>query len=457
MSYSFEMRKNEAWIVSVDMGYGHQRAAYPFRDIAFERIITANTDACVSPKERSLWAKFQGFYEVISRAERIPIVGPWIWRAYDRFQAISPHYPFRDLSKPSIGSSRLHSLIRRGFGASVVTCTREREDLPFLSTFYAVALAADYAGRRDVFCIITDSDINRVWVANDPKMSRVNYLTPTALSRVHLLEYGVADERIFVTGFPLPEENVATAREDLARRLEILDAKGTHRARYWAALGQPAPAIISKGDRTGRALSITFAVGGAGAQAKTARDILKSLARSLKEGRMRLNLVAGVRQDVRDYFMEIIRERGLEPELGNSVHVLFTATKDEYFPSFNALMRETDVLWTKPSELCFYAGLGIPIVMSPPLGAHEEGNQTALMRAGAGYRQEDPRAAVEWLSDWTQNGLLAIGAFNGYLHVPNRGTENIKRVLFAPDRSSVELRGVPPILRDSHFAASGDA
>ena len=87
--------------------------------------------------------------------------------------------------------------------------------------------------------------------------------------------------------------------------------------------------------------------------------------------------------------------------------------------------------------------------MSPSLGAHEERNQTALMRAGAGYPQEDPRAAVEWLSDWTQNGLLAIGAFNGYLHVPNCGTENIKRVLFAPDRSSVELIGVPPTLRES--------
>jgi hypothetical protein len=446
------MRKNEAWIVSADMGYGHQRAAYPFRDIAFERIIVANTDACVSPKERNLWAKFQAFYEGISRAQKVPIIGPWIWRAYDRFQAICPHYPFSDLSKPSIGSTLLYNLIRRGFGASAVTCTREREDLPFLSTFYAMALAADYAGRRDVFCVITDSDVNRVWVANDPKKSQINYLAPTALSRVRLLQYGVADERIFVTGFPLPAENVATAREDLARRLEILDANGIFRARYRAVLGQLAPAAISKGKRADRALSITFAVGGAGAQAETARDILESLAPSLKERRMRLNLVAGVRQDVRDYFIKIIGDRGLGAELGKSVHVLFTATKDEYFPTFNALMRETDVLWTKPSELCFYAGLGIPIVMSPPLGAHEERNQTALMRAGAGYRQEDPRAAIEWLSDWTQNGLLAIGAFNGYLHVPNCGTENIKRVLFAPDRSSVDLRNVPPTLREPHSA-----
>jgi len=446
------MRENEAWIVSADMGLGHQRAAYPFRDIAFERIIVANTDACVSPKERNLWTKFQAFYEGISRAQKLPIIGPWLWRAYDHFQAIRPHYPFTDLSKPSIGSTLLYNLIRRGFGAGVVTCTRKREDLPVLSTFYAMALAADYAGRRDVFCVITDSDINRVWVANDPKKSRINYLAPTALSRVRLLQYGVAEERIFVTGFPLPAENVATAREDLARRLEILDAKGLFRARFRTALGQLAPAAISKGKRTDHALSITFAVGGAGAQAETARDILESLAPALKEGRMRLNLVAGVRQEVRDYFIKIISDRGLEAELGKSVRVLFAATKDDYFPMFNALLRETDLLWTKPSELCFYAGLGIPIVMSPPLGAHEERNQTALMRAGAGYQQEDPRAAVEWLSDWTQNGLLAIGAFNGYLNVPNCGTENIKRLLFASDRSSVELRNVPPTLREPHSA-----
>ena len=74
VSYSSEIPKNEAWIVSVDMGYGHQRAAYPFRDIAFERIITANTDACVSAKERALWARFQALPEGISRAKIFPLL-----------------------------------------------------------------------------------------------------------------------------------------------------------------------------------------------------------------------------------------------------------------------------------------------------------------------------------------------------------------------------------------------
>jgi hypothetical protein len=43
---------DQAWVVAVDMGYGHQRAAYPFRDMAYDGIITANTGAMVDPAER---------------------------------------------------------------------------------------------------------------------------------------------------------------------------------------------------------------------------------------------------------------------------------------------------------------------------------------------------------------------------------------------------------------------
>jgi hypothetical protein len=43
---------DQDWVVAVDMGYGHQRAAYPFRDIAHEGIITANTGSMVDAAER---------------------------------------------------------------------------------------------------------------------------------------------------------------------------------------------------------------------------------------------------------------------------------------------------------------------------------------------------------------------------------------------------------------------
>lgn len=109
-----------AWVVGVDMGYGHQRTAYPFRDIAYEGIITANGGTMVDPAERRRWTALQRIYEGVSRVNNVPLIGPWLWRTYGRLQAISPHYPFRELSKPTFGSIRLDRLMRQRFGRSVV-------------------------------------------------------------------------------------------------------------------------------------------------------------------------------------------------------------------------------------------------------------------------------------------------------------------------------------------------
>jgi hypothetical protein len=426
----------EAWVVAVDMGYGHQRAAYPFRDIAHEGIITANTGSMVDAAESKRWKALQGTYEGLSRVKRVPLIGPWLWRTYDRLQAISPHYPFTDLSKPSFASMRLDRLMQKGFGSSVIAHTRTRDALPLLTTFFAIALAADHHARKDVFCVVTDTDVNRIWAAKTPAKSRIHYLTPTPLTGQRLLQYGIPADRIHFTGFPLPAENTASAALDLRRRIPVLDARGAFRHGYGrmldAELG-PAPAADP------RPLSITFAVGGAGAQAELARDILLGLSGGLRERRMRLNLVAGVRAEVDQYFRRTIGELGLEKEFGHSIHVLVAPTKDEYFAKFNQLLHETDVLWTKPSELCFYPALGIPLIMSEPLGAHEERNLETVLRVGAGQPQQNPRAASEWLTDWMNSGLLALNAFQGYFHMPRMGTENIKRLLFAPDRSQVAM------------------
>jgi hypothetical protein len=42
-----------------------------------------------------------------------------------------------------------------------------------------------------------------------------------------------------------------------------------------------------------------------------------------------------------------------------------------YYRQLNQLLADSDVLWTKPSELSFYAGLGVPLVLAKPVGAHE--------------------------------------------------------------------------------------
>ena len=425
----------QAWVVTADMGYGHQRAAYPFRDIACERIITANSDAIVGAEEKKLWRQFQGFYETVSRLGRIPLVGPWLWKAYDYFQSISPFYPFRDLSKPTLGSMRLHHMIHEGFAKSVPDYAR-RENIPFLSTFFAVALAADYLGLPDVSCVVTDSDINRIWVADKPADSRVVYFAPTARAHKRLMLYGVPEERVFLTGFPLPAENVLPVRDDLAARIAVLDPSGEFRAKYRGVLASelgPVPSVD-------RPLTIVFAVGGAGAQSEIARDILTSLRPALEGGSVRICLVAGTRLEVNCFFLETIRDVGLGEQLGKSVEVLVSLSKTDYFAKFNQAIRGADVLWTKPSELSFYCALGLPIVMTPPIGSHEVCNSDWLIKNGAGIPQEDPSAVADWIFDWRDRGLLAQAAFNGFYNAPRHGAENIKALLFSKDRMKVKIR-----------------
>ena len=425
----------KAWVVTADMGYGHQRAAFPFRDIARERIITANSDTIVGADEKKMWRQFQQFYETISRLSRIPLAGPWLWKAYDNFQSISPFYPFRDLSKPTFGSFRLQRMIHHGFARSVPEYA-SRENIPFLSTFFAVALAADYLGLPDISCVVTDSDINRIWVAKKPRESRVVYFAPTPRAQKRLMLYGVPSERVFLTGFPLPAENVLPVRDDLAARLAVLDPGGGFQAKYRQILAVELGPIPPPE----RPLTIVFAVGGAGAQAELAGAILRSLRPALKGGKIRICLVAGTRVEVNCFFLETIRNAGLEEELGKSVHVLSSLSKTDYFKRFNQVIRRADVLWTKPSELSFYCALGLPVVMTPPIGSHEVCNSDWLIKNGAGIPQEDPAAAADWIFDWRDRGLLAQTAFNGFFNAPRHGTENIKALLFSKDRASVTIR-----------------
>ena len=101
-----------------------------------------------------------------------------------------------------------------------------------------------------------------------------------------------------------------------------------------------------------------------------------------------------------------------------------------YFANFNQALRTTDILWTKPSELVFYTALGLPVIIAPPLGAHEHFNAKWLVQMGTGLPQEDPRYTNEWLFDWLNKGILAEAAWEGFMEAPKLGVYNIEDVVF---------------------------
>ena len=433
--------EKKAWVISVDMGYGHQRAAYPLKDIAYERIITANSDKIVTPKEKREWRRFENYYEGLSRFSSFPLIGKFLWKAYDKFQSISPYYPFRNLSKPNVGSIFMHRLINENFLKSIVDYTRKKE-LPFVSTFFAPALAAAHSGLKDIYCIVTDTDINRIWAPENPKEDIMYYFTPTEHSAKRLAEYGVPEENIFFTGFPLPKENTGENMEalkhDLGERLPNLDPKRTYQSRYKETVEKYLGSYYKH--KSSHPLTLTFCVGGAGAQKEIGKAILVSLKNKIKSHEIRLNLVAGTRLEISQYFLEAVHEMRLGHELGKFISILCELDKKSHFEKFNQMLKTTDILWTKPSELCFYTALGLPVIIAPPVGSHEMLNEKWLVEMGTGIQQEDPEYTDEWLFEWLEKGRLAEAAWEGFSEAPKYGTYNIEKLIFSKEKKSVKLR-----------------
>jgi len=92
-------------------------------------------------------------------------------------------------------------------------------------------------------------------------------------------------------------------------------------------------------------------------------------------------------------------------------------------------MRETDILWTKPSELSFYSALGIPIVMAPSIGPQESKNALWLLDKGCALPQDEPLLALEWLTDMLRDGVFAEKALNGFVKNRKLGVYKIEEVL----------------------------
>jgi len=369
---------NKAWVVSADMGYGHQRAVYPLKDIAEDGIITVGSTEAVSKSEQKLWKRLLNAYEFFSRAKSVPVVGPPVFSMLDSLMRIPSFYPMRNLSNTTFQVNLLESLIEKGLCKGMLEKTSTK-NLPLITSFYASAIAADKKGFNKIYCIICDADINRAWVAKDPWESRVEYFAPCGKAAQRLKAYGVPEERIHLTGFPLPkellgDENLSVLKKDLAQRLYYLDPKG----KFWARHGRNVEHFLGKENcvfRNERKLTITYAVGGAGAQKEIGQQIARSLKEKLRAEEIRLILVAGIRKEVKEYF-ELVKKE-IDP-VEENIKIIFSESLHDYFDLFNSTLHETDILWTKPSELSFYCALGIPIVMSPIIGSQEKFNRKWL-------------------------------------------------------------------------------
>jgi hypothetical protein len=412
------------------MGYGHLRAIFPLQSLAYEEIVTLGVNDNSTSAEKQLWSRMLSIYTRFSRAKGIPGIGKYIFKILNRILYIPSFYPIRNLSQTTISVQLLGSFIRRGLCAGILNKIRGKP-LPLVTSFYAPAIAADAAGHTPTYCIICDADLNRVWVSSEPWESNIVYFAPCGKAAQRLQAYGVPHERIRLTGFPLPEEllggrDLPVLKSDLGQRLHYLDPA----RRFWPFHARNVEHILGeeacapRGDRT---LTLTYAVGGAGAQKEIGRKIARSLRSRLESKQIRLNLVAGTSPSVYEYFKEVRRE--FSPEAAHNITIVYSESFGQYYSLFNLAIRTTDILWTKPSELSFYCGLGMPVIISPVIGSQEYFNRKWLLEIHAGFRQEDPDYTDQWLFDLLVNGRLAEAAWAGFLKARKLGTYKIQDML----------------------------
>jgi len=422
----------KTWVIAVNMGYGHQRTAYPLKKIAFEgKVINANSYDGIPKKDRKIWESTRSFYEFISRFKKIPFLGDFAFLLYNKIQQIPSFYPKRDLSKPNFLLKKLFSLIKKGWGKDLILKLKEKP-LPLITTFFTSAFMAEvFDYPKDIFCVICDADIARPWVSLNPKKSRIKYFVPNSWVKDRLKLYGVKNKNIFLTGYPLPIENIGTEKmdvlkQDLRYRLFNLDPKKAYRRKYRLLIENNLSSLPKIPDHV---LTILFSIGGAGAQKEIAFKFIESLSEKIKKGEIKVILSAGIREKVRDYFWENIEKLELKPVLDRNIEILFEKDINDYFEKFNQKLRKTDILWTKPSELSFYSGLGLPIIIAPSIGSQEDLNRKWLLRIGSGIVQENPEYADQWIFDYLNGGRFAEAAMEGFIEIEKMGVYNIERIV----------------------------
>lgn len=450
-------------VVSMAMGYGHLRAAHALADALGTEVLHADRPPLAEPQEERLWAAARRLYEWASRTSQLRWIGGPLRRLLDAVTHIPRFEPDGDHSAATRSVRALGRLVDRGLGHELARRLTER-GAPLLTTHFAPAVAADEhrrglaaagAGPNEgvanalpaIHCVVTDADLARAWVGRRPAETGVTYLVPSRRAMQRLRAYGVPTDQVEKTGFPLPDEllggpDLAVLRRNLAARMVRLDPRGTFRR----LLGPEVESFLGplpEAAQAGRAPHLAFVVGGAGAQADLAEPLLTALAEPLAAGRLSLTLVAGTRREVADEFHRAARRHGLEPEGveesggDGSLHVLWEPTVDAYFRRFNRLLAATDLLWTKPSELTFFAALGLPLVFTRPVGVQERHNRRWAEHHRAALRAPDPRHAAERLDAWLADGSLATTAWNGFLHLPKLG---LYRILQRVERGDAAAR-----------------
>src|SRR5262245_35503966 len=103
-------------VASVEMGYGHLRAAQALARELGTEVLHVDRPPVVAADELRLWRASRRFYEITSRASQLPVVGAPLRAVLDSMTSIPHLHPQRDLSRPTLQVRSLQRLVERGLG-----------------------------------------------------------------------------------------------------------------------------------------------------------------------------------------------------------------------------------------------------------------------------------------------------------------------------------------------------
>jgi hypothetical protein len=392
-------------VAAITMGYGHLRAAAALADHWRVPLELADRPPLCPPAEQRVWGVARRAYHGLSRWSQTRVRGSIFEPALDRLTAI-------DSGSGGLGSSLpvalLDALIRLGLGRRLARRLEDRA-IPLVATFYANAIAAERHGAECIALVVTDSDIHRIWAPRNPAETRIHFLVPADSARRRLSRYGVPNGQIHLTGFPLPGELVGG--DDLG----ILDAN----------LARRIARLTSVRNGAGSAPRIVFSVGGAGTRSETGRRLLRELGDDLRRNRLRLTLSAGTHAEIAGRFRRWRSDFDLDRLAPGTVEILYHSEFGEAYRRFNRTLADADILWTKPGELVFYGALGLPLVLEPPVGAHEVRNRDLVVSAGVGWDRPTPGTIASWIAARLDDGWFVRAAEHGRRELPATGTSAI--------------------------------
>jgi hypothetical protein len=426
-------------VVAVEMGYGHLRAAHTLAESFHTNVVRMDLPPVAGPSEAVIWREVRTFYNALSRAVDWPLIGLAVQWMLEKITNILPLCPEGKVEPASFLTRCVDRLTRTVLGQRLRALATDTGK-PILATYPVAALAARHVPGVHVFCLATDTDLNRAWAPADAGRSGIHYFAPVSRVSDRLRSFGLSDGSIHLTGFPLSARLVAEAPLSLRRRLIRLDPQSAFRSgtneTAASLLQDPIPETF-RGP-----IVMAVAIGGAGAQIHHANQIIQSLRKLIVDGELRLILVAGTNAEVAHHFRKMLAMAGLENFCGAGVQILFSSDPGNYFSLFEDCIAEADLLWTKPSELVFYAALGLPVLLSPPVGCQERANRDWLLSNESALDAGSPAEFGQRLDTLLANGDLCRIAWNAYSRLDRNGLDRIHQVVHAIAENQITGKSV---------------